>query len=568
MIPSLPVATLLACLALVASARAEEPAAPAEQPAPAEASVAAPADPAALEAARIEKYDRFKALVAESRYADAVPLAREVVSLTAALDADHEDLSTAWNNLGVAQLRADDPGGALESFRKALDLVESTQGIGSRRLIAPMAGLGAAYSALGEPAQAAAEFERAVAVSRRTSGLFNMEQLDLMDALIRAYAATGFDEGVDRERGYALRVVEKRFGYGDPRTLPRVTALAEWYEATGRYAAARLLYKRALDIASRESGGRNASTIDALLAVARTHRLQFAEDPESLIEQQDTMPQYAESIGGSAVSRVRTTASTAAIQPQSRVKIDPEARTALDQALNLLESSTDPPPTLMSRALLESGDWSMTVGATDQAIGYYQRAWPLLASSAGDDGAHPLAAPKRLLYRAPGGQKRSRQITGADTVELRGEFRIDVAASGAPALVEYAGGTFSSMQSSQVERALRRAVFRPAFVDGQPVATTGFMLTEEWIEYRSDYESRSGGQAPDDSPAPEEEGVGTADGSSEAGVSPSAEGGSSPPPAAGAAGDAPGGEAADAGPLEAPAGEPEESPAPDPAPRS
>ena len=453
-------------------------------------------DSATLDARRGEVYERFRALVAEDRYAEAVPLAREVLRLTQQIDPDHEDLPTAYNNLAVAELRAGDPRASVESFRKALDLLESSKGIGSRRLIAPMAGLGAAYNALGEPVLAAEQLERAIAVSRRAAGLFNLEQLELMDALVRAYSAVGYIEGIDRERRYALQVVEKRFGYGDPRTLPRVNELAEWYEATGRYAAARLFYRRALDIASRESGGRTPATINALLAIARTHRLQFAEDPESLVEVQDPMSRYGEPLG---TSRPYTTAPpAAAIQPQlaGRPRLDPDGRKALDQALTLLESSADPPAALMSRALLEHGDWFMTAGSAVEALQYYERAWPLFASlGAAGGSANPLVTPRRLLYRAPPGQRRSRLLSGDDIIELRGDFLVDVGASGQPVNVESAGGNLSETQAELVQRALRRAVFSPAHADGKPVATTGYRLSETWFEFAKDYEARSGGDA-------------------------------------------------------------------------
>jgi tetratricopeptide (TPR) repeat protein len=510
MTPRLRHALLLASLATLVpagAARAQEareaPARPDAQAAPAPTP-----DPAALDARRGEVYERFRALVAEGRYAEAVPLAREVLQLTEQLDPDHEDLPTAYNNLAVAELRAGDPRASLESFRKALDLLESSKGIGSRRLIAPLAGLGAAYNALGEPVLAAEQLERAIAVSRRAAGLFNLEQLELMDALVRAYSAIGYIEGIDRERRYALQVVEKRFGYGDPRALPRVNELAEWYEATGRYAAARLFYRRALDIASRESGGRTPATINALLAIARTHRLQFAEDPESLVEPPDPMSRYGEPLGTSR--SFSTVPPAAAIQPQlaGRVRLDPDGRKALDQALALLESSADPPPALMSRALLEHGDWFMTAGSTSEALEYYERAWPLLDSLAAADGtANPLATPRRLLYRAPPGQRRSRLLTGTEIIELRGDFLVDVGASGQAVNVEAAGGNLSETQSALVERALRRAVFSPAHADGKPVPATGYRLSETWFEFESDYEARSGGDA---SPEPSSAGGGSA----------------------------------------------------------
>jgi tetratricopeptide (TPR) repeat protein len=455
------------------------------------------ADLATLEQRRSDTYDRFRALVAEGRYVDAIPLAKEVLQLTETIDPNHDDLPTAWNNLGVAQLRASDPKAALDSFSRSLDILERTKGIGSRRLIAPMAGLGASYNALGEPAKAAEQFERAISVSRRAAGLFNLEQLDLMDALIQAYAAVGYVEGIERERRYALQIVEKRFGYGDPRALPRLTQLAEWYEATGRYAPARLLYKRALEVAAHEGGGRNTATIDALLAIARTHRLQYAEDPESMIQVEETMPRYAESIAGRPVSRVQAAPPVAAVQAQNqpRVKMDPEGKVALDQAIDLLESSSDPPAALMSRALVEQGDWHMTAGNTAEGLASYAKAWPLLESVAATGVANPLAAPRRLLYRAPSGQRRSRLLSGGELVESRGDFRVDVSAEGQPVLVEPAGGNLSKMQASQVVRALRRSIFSPAFVDGKPVATTSHRLSETWFEFAKDYEERSGGGA-------------------------------------------------------------------------
>ncbi|MCU0976097.1 MAG: tetratricopeptide repeat protein [Steroidobacteraceae bacterium] len=550
MTPLLRHALLLASLAALVpgdAARAQEPRESTEARTAAAADEAGgpatPAEPglaesgAALDARRGEAYERFRALVAEGRYAEAVPLAREVLQLTEQLDPDHAELPTAYNNLGVAELRAGDPRAALVSFGKALDLLESSKGIGSRRLIAPMAGLGAAYNALGEPALAAEQLERAIAVSRRAAGLFNLEQLELMDALIRAYAAVGFTEGIDRERRYAVQVVEKRFGAGDPRALPRLNELAEWYEATGRYAAARLFYRRALDIASRESGGRSPATVNALLAIARTHRLQFAEDPESLVEAQDPMPLTGESL---AAARARATAPVpATMQPQTaiRLRLDPEGRKALDQALSLLESSSDPPDALMSRTLLEHGDWFMTSGSTAEALSYYERAWPLLESLARADGAaNPLAAPRRLLYRAPAGQRRSRLLAGNEIVELRGDFLVDVDANGQPVSAEAAGGNLSEIQSSQVLRALRRAIFSPAHADGRPVATTGYRLSETWFEFARDYEERAGGA--DASPAPSSPEGGSPTGAGSPGEAPDS-GGTPPGGPEGDAGDSP-----------------------------
>jgi len=490
-------AGLSASLSLPAATADEQPAPPeptAEQ-VPDEAlatadAAAAPeqpeATPASIEEARDAVYAEFRRQFEAGQFAVAVPLAREVLRLTLLADDPHDELSTALNNLGVAQLRAGDLAGAEKSFGEALELLETTQGIGSRRLIAPLAGLGATYAAAGQPGRAAEAYERAIAVSRRAAGLFNLEQLEFSDELVKAYAAAGYTEGIDRERRYALQVVEQRYGFGDPRTLPRMTQLAEWYEASGRYAPARTLYKRVVAAASTEGGGRNTATINALIGIARCHRLQFAEDPESMVEASDPLATFIDPMTGRPVSRQAAAGPLVGQPVTGRVRLDPEGRKALQQAQDILESATDPPAELLSRTLLELGDWHVTAGTPQQAIPFYERAWPLLESLTASGAANPLAAPRRLLYRSPAAHRRSRDLAGDDVVERRAEFRLDIDALGQPGAVTLVTGDMSDYQTSSILRALRRAAFSPAFVDGRPIVSSGVRFDESWFERSAD----------------------------------------------------------------------------------
>ncbi len=107
-------------------------------------------------------------------------------------DPDYE-LPIAYNNLGATQYQLGDYAGANASYRKSLDMLEATQGISSRRLVVPLAGLGAVFAAQ-EKHQAAAElYERALAVSRRADGLFNLQQVPLIKlAADSRYAISDF----------------------------------------------------------------------------------------------------------------------------------------------------------------------------------------------------------------------------------------------------------------------------------------------------------------------------------------------------------------------------------------
>ena len=96
---------------------------------------------------RMEAYGQFRDLCVKSRFDEALPYAKLVVELSEAdPERDHE-LPIAYNNLGATQYQLGDYAGAEASYMKSLELLESTQGISSRRLVVPIAGLGAVHAA-------------------------------------------------------------------------------------------------------------------------------------------------------------------------------------------------------------------------------------------------------------------------------------------------------------------------------------------------------------------------------------------------------------------------------------
>jgi tetratricopeptide (TPR) repeat protein len=427
------------------------------------------------EAQRVAAYDRFRELFDAGRYEAALPLARTVLELTEAADPQHEELPTAYNNLGVVQFRVGDLEAAESSFDTALELLENTEAISSRRLISPLAGLGAVYAASGQPARAADVLHRAIAISRRAKGLFNVEQLDLIESLIDAYERLGNLEGIERERRYTVQIVQQAYGVDDPRTVPALTHLADWYEDTNRYPMARLQWGRVTEIGMREGNGRNAATINGLLGIARTHRLQFVRDPESL----SGPPTSLDPVTG------RADPIPFAQERYGAVRLAPDGERAALRALEILDSTSEPPTVLLMNALMELGDWYMTGEKPAEAMPYYQRAWPLFSDSLVEGGTNPLLAPRPLLYRPPAAASRNLGRAEATTYARPLEFSLTVTASGETAEVTpVSQGPDGEL--SQVRRALERARFSPRFDDGQPVVTEGYRFVEHWIEVLPD----------------------------------------------------------------------------------
>lgn len=468
--PSL-AALLLALLApmYATAGSAQDGPAPDTAAAAPEPANAAPAPTAA--GTRSALYEDFRRDYTAGRYEAALPKARDLVSLIEAEDPLSDELPTAYNNLGVVQLRVGDLPGAEASFGRALELLEQTQGIASRRLVSPLAGLGAVYAAQGQNARAVDVLQRAVGISRRADGLFNLGQLDLLDAIIRSYESLGILEGIERELRYQLQVVQKEYGADDPRTVPITMKLAVWYERTNRYAAARALWTHVAEIGLADNDGRNAATINGLLGIARTHRLQYARDPGSIEGAPPVDP---------LTGRVDPMFGTG-MRPGT-VRLDPDGEAAALKALGILDSTPNAPGDLQARTLIELGDWYLTARDPGRAIPQYERAWSLVGKALAPGEANPLLTPRPVLYRPLAAAVRNRGQPDTPTVARKLEFNLDIDVTGEVTGVTTVSSEVSDGQTQQVRKALEKAWFSPRFEDGKPVATTGFLFTEYWFE--------------------------------------------------------------------------------------
>ena len=171
---------------------------------------AAPVASVANTTDEIQAYRDFRRLYEAGRFVDALPLALRIVDLIEAQPDRADQLPTALNNLGAVQLELGDHAGAVASFSRALDLLERSQGVGSRRMISPLVGLGRAHAAQQQHAHAIGTYQRALSISRRADGLFNLAQLDIIEPLTASLMAVEDYVSTNQLREYAVQVVEHR----------------------------------------------------------------------------------------------------------------------------------------------------------------------------------------------------------------------------------------------------------------------------------------------------------------------------------------------------------------------
>jgi tetratricopeptide (TPR) repeat protein len=420
---------------------------------------------------RLEAYQQFRNLYDLARFDEALPLAKRVVELSESSGERDHELPIAYNNLGATQYQLADYPAAEGSYRKSLELLESTQGISSRRLVVPLAGLGAVYAAQDQHAVAAELFDRALAVSRRADGLFNLQQLPLIEqAADSRYAISDFG-GAEREHMYALKVAEQNYGYGDARTLPALLQLGTFYEGLREFIAARNMYMRARDV-SLKPGVYDPNAVKALCGIARTHRLQYTMDPDTLESQQPTR----DDVTGEVIGKV---------YKESRVPPPAADRTGLkaaQTALDLLRSTSNPPADLMTQTLIELGDWFQAPSRPQISIPYYAEAAEILDAQVEADplAGHPLKAPRMVFYRPPLSASRGLNTLSGQYVIRKTVFTFVVTETGLPLDITVVSTDMDEGQLSQSKRAVGRAIYSPRFAEGHAVSTAGVTFTSEW----------------------------------------------------------------------------------------
>jgi len=421
---------------------------------------------------RLEAYQQFRALYEASRFDEALPYARQVVELSEHSEDPDYELPIAYNNLGATQYQLGDYAGAAESYRKSLDMLEATQGISSRRLVVPLAGLGAVFAAQ-EQHQAAAElFERALAVSRRADGLFNLQQLALIKQVADSRYAIGDFAGAEREYMYALKIAEQNFGYGDPRTIPPLLELGAFYEGLREFIAARMMYLRARDAALDANPGYSPQAVMALTGIGRSHRLQFMLDPDALASPHSARDDITEDVLGNAYTETRATSLAA----------DRNGLKPVQQALNLLRSASDPPPELMVLTLIELGDWFQASSRPAMSMPYYVEAATILDARFAADPrlGHALREPRLVFYRPPIGANRGLNNPSGQFVARKTVFSIQVDETGLPQDISVVSTDMNEDQLSLSQRAVSKAIYSPRFADGKAVSTAGVTFTGEW----------------------------------------------------------------------------------------
>jgi outer membrane biosynthesis protein TonB len=452
-----------------APATSSGPGSPAEAPAPGaqpppDATSAPGGTTAPAAADRATAYRMFREHFDARRFAEALPFAQQVLDLTQLkYGPNAAELVAPLSNLGTTMLRLKDTNGAAVQFQRAVKIVESHHGGFSREVIAPLFGLGITYAAAGDYLNSTETLRPAVDVSRKLDGLFNIEQLTLVEALISSYIGLNQYADAEREQQYAIRLAESAYGRYDPRLIPLLERGARWLEETGRFVAARQTYARALEIARKAGGDKDPRMVSSLRGIARMYRFEYLYGVEPEGPAVGVTSQQADNSAYSATNP--STAYTPGLLNES-------GEDALKLALAVLDANPEAAAAQRGDTLIDLGDWYMVAAKPRDAMRAYKEAWNALTAP-GAKGTAALDTPHLIIYRPPSSSRRNPAVDPEDYTEGFVEVQFAVTPEGRVKDPAIANTDVAETIGKSVVTAIRRARYRPRFVDGAPVLTSG-----------------------------------------------------------------------------------------------
>lgn len=412
---------------------------------------------------RVAAYQDFRHAFDAADYTTALPLATRVVELTRnQFGGESRELVNPLTNLGTTYYRMRDFGMALDTYREALTILDNQGNAADEQLVRPLHGMGAALRGLKRDEEAITPFKRAVEIVRNREGLYSPAQLPLLKQLIACYSSAGQPQEAGREQQYALNVAESAYGKNDLRLLDALQDYALWNEAVGQYTAARLVYVRAVQIADDALGSTNLKAVPGLRGIARTYRLAFVngESEEAAATATSTMQ---DSLNANLLSRATSAPSS-------------DGERALRDALQRLSAAKEPQPRLRGEVLTDLGDWYLTAGVASRAMGAYREAWHAMGEK---DAQESLGTPFAVVYRPPVIATSRKQADPDQYDEQEIRLQLTIAADG-----NVRGATVANpvAEHEAAERAVvaaaKRALWRPAFRDGEPVAASDVSFSE------------------------------------------------------------------------------------------
>ena len=402
---------------------------------------------------------------------------------------------------------------AQQLYGQLIEAIESQENGYSESLIEPLIALGRTHLALGEFDAAEQTLRRAQHLIHRNEGVHATRQLEIVDLLTEISIETDRPFDADRQQHFALSIAEHNVPAESEDLLPALSKVTRWYIDTGQYYHARESLERTMQVIEKANGAMDDRLIAPLMLSANVKRLQgssgsyrYLESASKIVEANPDLPIDAKADVFEALA-------------DAYLADNKEAEAALTYAKvwALLGSETaenrfaQPGQIAMSQGLrMSSGISKQILIIENNQFGVSRtkllndKEALLLDSQPPQQFSVPLAASDRKIHIndvfspndviAPSQRvvgrpfqfalKQLQHILPAsvqnesELAMVRLELRFTVKSDGRVRDIEVSSGNAPNRLIRLMREVLYKATFRPRMVDGKPVETAGFQLTQ------------------------------------------------------------------------------------------
>ncbi len=355
---------------------------------------------------------------------------------------------------------------AEQAAEVVIELIERKGGVFDPALVEPLVFLAQLEQASGHHLAALERLYRAQHILHRADGVMTQLQLPVLALMTKSYAAMKqrSNSNMMVEQAFAIKI--RHLDENSAEFVPIVLEQAEIKAMKGQFRAARELIYVALEILGQSLTENDPGLMEALTGLASVRYKEQKYGVSSF--NQDRL------IAGNlplpnAPIRLASLGRKEGTRTQQKVihimEEHPERFSAIERA----------------EASIRLGDWYMIIRKPDLADDPYRVAWQILAreGNATEFLTRYFGQPKRLTYNKPmtpqNGPGRYENYDGKYV-----EVRFSVNKKGAVRNLQLANSNSPAAMNRELRSAVKRAIFRPKYVDGQAVVTDNLFFREEF----------------------------------------------------------------------------------------
>lgn len=415
--------------------------------------------PAAVptEEAVLREFQRFRQLIEEQNFDEADSAAKRIVQMSIQVyGPQSHETAKALSNLAIVQHNNQQFDAAIQNFTSAIEILEVIEDRLNEQLVNPLQGLGAAQLGSGRPDLASQSFGRATHITHVNEGPHNFQQIELLESMAEANVRLG-DIETARDILDRIHILNVRHFENDAMgLLPSLMRRASWQHRAGYYNDERATYRRAIRIIEEAAGKDDPRLVDPLIRLGNSFY-------------------YYEPLSDGAQRPVMSS-----------------GELYLKRAARIADSVEDFPWLEKATAKLALADYYVYADAHNRARTLYKEVWDLLSADEDrlDMRTELLGEPKPIREEsvpthteaaAGVGRRANGTRTGTVsvtyTVSLRGRIS-NIRSEASPP-------QFTDMLR-MVHREIRRRVFRPQIIDGEPVDSGQQQFRHEFVYLKSE----------------------------------------------------------------------------------